>query len=46
MTDHSETDQLDLGNEWEDLLDKAWELSEDEGLPFDQIMGELIGGLR
>ena len=46
MTDHSETDQLDLGNEWEDLLDKAWELAEDEGRSFDVVMGELLGGIR
>ena len=40
--DFLESDDLS----YDEMLDLAWEIAEEEGRPFDHVMGEFLGGIR
>jgi hypothetical protein len=46
MIDFDDMDYMEDDLSMDEMLDLAWELSEEEGRPFDHIMGELLGGIR
>ena len=47
MNDHIEQDFIEDDElSWDEKLDLAWEIAEEEGRPFDHIMSEILGGIR
>ena len=46
MNDFEDMDYTEEDLGMEEMIEMAWEISENEGRPFDHIMGELLGGIR
>ena len=47
MTDFDDLDYLESDDlSYDEMLERAMEIAEEEGRPFDHVMGEFLGGIR